>query len=1156
MFINSTTELCMSRIAIPVRFTRIRPCRPAAPLILMLTLLSATVSFGMTDLYQLAQRTGSGTDMTGSTQVFGPNASYTSSTTTYPIGFTFVYDRTPYTTFSVNTSGLMSLGRATYPYPYSYYWPNYSLTSYHPLLTAYWCYYGAPTSAGKVHYKVTGTAPNRVLTVEWLNVHLVNSTSYSGGTWQIRLYEGSNRIEFWYGPFYGRNDYYYWPIGITSSDTRYINVWGNNVTSQYYLYPSGQYFTYRYVEYYPISQNTIFEFSSCDKGLTGLVGNTADGGTSAMKNGDTLLMNKKVMRGNTTGFRPFSFDMPANPCGQWTYSVSFSGPAAGDYAISPGNGTIVTEGLAPTVNFTPGGVGVRHATMTVSLTNGETFTYPLKAEGLSRMGRVGNVAEGGTTGMNDKDQLLTNIDVPRGTSRDLRPFRINNINTAPTNNTLRNATVTFRLDDPYDQYAIRLETTASAGKGASVQSITTVSAVLAPGGSVTPVITFSPNPNGSEQGTGPQPATLTVTADGEVFVYTLNGYSVAPVAEFYFRDQRLIGSSKRLFVNEVTCVGEEFTTGTFVVDNINKVPVTIDGIDVFLTESEVRQGAPPYDQKLDAFGQLVPVLDYFLSTNPTVAPYKANAVVRFPVTIQPGQRQTFHLGFVSQRPGKRFARLFLHTNAVNFRGMEVEGYMPNAGATAETEGVMVLDLFGYGRGSHLAKNAEGDLTGLSMVFDPVKVASSNVAETWVHNTGDCDLRISREDIRLVAGDVSDFELLDVLPNTIVDARGDFILPPGGSDRITASFTPSRSGSRRASVMLRTNDSSLVVDGVTERGMYFLDFYGVGQAYLEARSIRLAPAVIDGPSAKGSVIVINASTETMEITAATINGPDAGEMSPDPTRPWPTLPLTIRPGEKALFAVVHTPAPGSTPGPRNATIDFTLRNGDPVTAQITGLAGTRTLVANPVSMFRTGPVEVGTVRREYAVLTNAGTFPVHIDRIGIIGTGAADYRLTVSGRLDLDPGESQFIEVTYAPTAPGDSPAQIEIVSNATNGTQLIDLGGTATGTGTIVTPSHGTVIGNRSAARSVAASGATVASIAPNPASGQVTIGYTLATDGPTDVALYDLSGRLVRTLQTGFRESGEHTARADVSDLANGTYYITIRREGIVARRAFVVAR
>ena len=1124
----------------------------------LLVALLLTPAKGMTDIYQLGQTTGSPTDMTGSTQIYGANASYTSSTSTYPIGFTFYFDKQPYTTFSPNASGLMSLGRATYLYPYSHYWPNLStISSYYPMITASWCYYGGPSSTGKVHYKLTGTAPNRVLTVEWKNIHTVNSTSYTGGTWQVRLYEGSNTIEFWYGTFTYASTYYF-SVGIASSTSRYINVWGNNLVSQHYLYPSGSYYTYRYPNSYPINANTIFEFAPCDKNLRGLAGNISEGGTAKMESGkDELLVDKQVVRGNTEGYQPFSFELPVSPCEAWTYNITFSGPAAADYSVSPGNGTVITNGLAPTINFTPRGTGEREALMTIRVSNGQQFTYDLRAEGLSRMDLTGDVDEGGTTLMADGDKLLSNIDVPRGDRRDLHPFLIRNTNLAPNAKGLANAVVTFTLDDPYNQYALRLE----SGKGndekeAAAQAVTTTSIVLEPGGSVVPVITFAPNPQGTLRGAGPQVATLTVNADGEEYTYPVCAYSLAPIVTFSFNGELLGEGNNRLFVNSMGCVGEEATAGEFVVENMGKMPVVIESVEGLLTEHEIRQGAPPYPQMLKN-GKVVPILDYFISENSAVAPYRANSFVEFPLTIQPGERRTYSLGFIAQRPEKRFGRMFIRSNAVNFTGKDVDAYMPGAEELAQQEeGILVLDLFGRGIGSRLASDADGGRKDLTVLFDQVRVAESTDAETWIHNTGDCDLRISKGDVRLAAGDVNEFQLLEILPNTSVDAQGDFILPPGSSDKIVARFTPSRSGSRRASVLLKTNDSTVVLDGITDRGVYYMDLFGVGKAFLEVGSVTLPPAVIGDVAVRGTVKAYNASTEPVVITAASLMGPDIAEIVADPAK-WPALPLTLMPDEAVEFGVEFLPAVDGPSGERTAMLELTLRTGDVVMATIDAVAGTRTILANPSSLFTAASVPVGAVVREYATVTNTGTFPVRLNNIQVTGDGADAYTLYLAGRMTLAPGESMFMEITFQPVNSGPAAAQIEILSNAVGGAEYIALGGMAAGIGGEPAAASGAAefaAGGQTLVKALATGRTAIGSIYPNPARDYVEVAYTVPTDGNVEIELYDNAGNMVLQLHDGYETSGAKKTGGDVSELANGAYLLVLKHGESITRTSVMI--
>ncbi|WP_197035583.1 S-layer homology domain-containing protein [Paenibacillus sp. UNC451MF] len=55
-----------------------------------------------------------------------------------------------------------------------------------------------------IYYKTVGTAPNRVLIVQWTNMYFFNSTTPMG-TFQVYLYEGSNDIQIQYRSVFGGN---------------------------------------------------------------------------------------------------------------------------------------------------------------------------------------------------------------------------------------------------------------------------------------------------------------------------------------------------------------------------------------------------------------------------------------------------------------------------------------------------------------------------------------------------------------------------------------------------------------------------------------------------------------------------------------------------------------------------------------------------------------------------------------------------------------------------------------------------------------------------------------------------------------------------------------------------------------------------------------
>lgn len=119
-----------------------------------------------------------------------------------PIGFNFTGMATVFSNFSVNTNGAMSLGNTAV---------GTSGTTNGGSATAFFiapfggdqAIPAAVGSTAKIHYKLIGSAPNRVLIIEWNNMKLNYSgygTSTTGdGTYQVRLYETTGVVEFVYG---------------------------------------------------------------------------------------------------------------------------------------------------------------------------------------------------------------------------------------------------------------------------------------------------------------------------------------------------------------------------------------------------------------------------------------------------------------------------------------------------------------------------------------------------------------------------------------------------------------------------------------------------------------------------------------------------------------------------------------------------------------------------------------------------------------------------------------------------------------------------------------------------------------------------------------------------------------------------------------------
>lgn len=108
-----------------------------------------------------------------------------------PIGFTFNYCCQPYTTVSVSSNGWLSFNSTTSSNA------SNDLEGYTNVVAPLWDDLQVYTG-GAVTYTTTGTAPNRVFTVQWSTMEWYYSSSADVISFQVKLYETSNRIDFVY----------------------------------------------------------------------------------------------------------------------------------------------------------------------------------------------------------------------------------------------------------------------------------------------------------------------------------------------------------------------------------------------------------------------------------------------------------------------------------------------------------------------------------------------------------------------------------------------------------------------------------------------------------------------------------------------------------------------------------------------------------------------------------------------------------------------------------------------------------------------------------------------------------------------------------------------------------------------------------------------
>ncbi|MCX7762445.1 MAG: hypothetical protein N2252_06360, partial [Candidatus Kryptonium sp.] len=164
--------------------------------ILILLVFLTSTSFSQARLkYKFTATTGTYTEITdGSTfSWFGTADSGYSSAVS--IGFTFNYNGFNYDSFQVTTNGFLRLGTGLANSPQV----NDLGGITRRILAPLWDDLAAP-AFGNITYKLEGDPGSRVLTVQWKDMRWVKTATTSAINFQVKLYEGTNTIEFVYGP--------------------------------------------------------------------------------------------------------------------------------------------------------------------------------------------------------------------------------------------------------------------------------------------------------------------------------------------------------------------------------------------------------------------------------------------------------------------------------------------------------------------------------------------------------------------------------------------------------------------------------------------------------------------------------------------------------------------------------------------------------------------------------------------------------------------------------------------------------------------------------------------------------------------------------------------------------------------------------------------
>jgi Lamin Tail Domain len=195
-------------------------------------LLLAIMSFAVNSFAQPSAYSFGGSSGTYSA-ISGTAVSFTlpddASTGNLPIGFTFNYNSVNQTVFAASTNGLLIMGQTTNGTGLS----SNALASTLNTIAALWD--DNNMTGGTVQYSTTGTAPTRVLTVQYTGMHVAGSGSTTNPTidLQILLYETSNRIQIIYGNTSATLSSPTASIGLSGASGNFLSVTPTSASAPY-----------------------------------------------------------------------------------------------------------------------------------------------------------------------------------------------------------------------------------------------------------------------------------------------------------------------------------------------------------------------------------------------------------------------------------------------------------------------------------------------------------------------------------------------------------------------------------------------------------------------------------------------------------------------------------------------------------------------------------------------------------------------------------------------------------------------------------------------------------------------------------------------------------------------------------------------------------
>lgn len=236
----------------------------------------------------------------------------------------------------------------------------------------------------------------------------------------------------------------------------------------------------------------------------------------------------------------------------------------------------------------------------------------------------------------------------------------------------------------------------------------------------------------------------------------------------------------------------------------------------------------------------------------------------------------------------------------------------------------------------------------------------------------------------------------------------FDVAAGGSQDVTATYTPADAGGDAGSLVVASNDASNPTVSVAVSGTGAAT--PTPAVALEPTSLAFGAVLIGGSSSLAAQ-VRNVGTAALAVTSIALCGGTSGEYT------WsaPSVPFALAPGGSADLTVAYAPADAGTDSGC-----LVVSSDDPSSPAVNlGVSGTGAAVIAPAvavtpAAFDFGTVTIGSTATRTIQVRNDGIAVLNVSQIAHCAGTTAEFAFSPA-TLTVGAGQSATLSVTYTPT---------------------------------------------------------------------------------------------------------------------------------------------